>query len=524
MAIPSSAPAIHDEASEAEPAADESLSAALAQECRSAPWYLTSAAVHSLLFLLLLVWPYDLKPFIPKSPVIIEWEERQEEIVQEPVIREEEPPVILDSVPVTEPIPDLVMEDIQIDVEVMTDNDAQADEARGNPESVSLDEAVSDAPQFMPFVDGMPPGGAKNPYGRPDSPGSRAQRIRQAIHSNPRPILDSTESALRWLAEHQEADGHWDCAKYGGGPHDVAVTSLALLAFLGNGHTTRLGEHRKVVQRAVYWLEQQQDASGRIGPHRYEAGLSLMAMADAYGMSQIRGAGDPNLRRIAQRCVDWAVQAQCPAGGFDYTPASSRNDTSVFGWWIMGLKSARVAGLQVPYAAFDKALKYIQAATLAREDYGASVSYASTAETAAGVKCGGGSSRLTAVALTCLQFLGRPRSDAQVAACATQGIRDGLPTAAASDFYRWYYAALGFFQYGLGTQEWQRFSQSLFETLTKTQVQAGTVRENKGSWNYEAEHFGNRWGRVGQTALGALMLEFVYRYDDVHRKKDGARL
>jgi len=43
----------------------------------------------------------------------------------------------------------------------------------------------------------------------------------------------AVDAGLRWLAKHQEPQGNWDSAKYGGKKANVGITGLALLAFLG---------------------------------------------------------------------------------------------------------------------------------------------------------------------------------------------------------------------------------------------------------------------------------------------------
>jgi len=190
----------------------------------------------------------------------------------------------------------------------------------------------------------------------------------------------------------------------------------------------------------------------------------------------------------------------------------------------MGLKSAKVAGLNVPYEVIEKALKYMQQATTEPVDdkgYGgkSTCSYSSNGDDVKLVKRGGGSSRLTAVALTCLQFLGRPRTDPQVIATANKVIADGTVDTEGFNFYRWYYACLGLFQMGNRSEYWRKWNDPLKTVLLSNQVKEGTFKENKGSWNPETDPYGPRWGRVGQTALGALMLEVYYRYYDVHTKE-----
>jgi len=115
--------------------------------------------------------------------------------------------------------------------------------------------------------------------------------------------------------------------------------------------------------------------------------------------------------------------------------------------------------------------------------------------------------------------LGRPKDDPQVAATANKVIADGMPSVDKFDFYRWYYSALGLFQTGVRGEHWIKWNEPMKKALLTTQVRAGTVKEHKGSWNYDGDHFGSKWGRVGQTALGALMLEVYYRYHSSSNKR-----
>jgi hypothetical protein len=79
---------------------------------------------------------------------------------------------------------------------------------------------------------------------------------------------------LAWLATHQSPAGNFDveafdrqCARTAaadqppgdglGKGHDVGMTGLALLAFLGAGNTPREGKYADNVQRGVTWLPSQ---------------------------------------------------------------------------------------------------------------------------------------------------------------------------------------------------------------------------------------------------------------------------
>lgn len=484
---------------------DVTLGNALAMQLGEAPWYVSSIALHCLMFLVLLLLP-AYKDQGPTKRIII-----TTDMVEELVLPPDDPIDPVDPVQTKVPIeskvtvdtPVVTTTEVEISDHLETEDDVEFETAKGDPDNMSdLDSDFVGTPALMGIGSTGGTGGG-GPFGR--GPGGRDKKVKEG-GGDPE-TERRVEWALKWLAAHQESDGSWDCKKYGGGHHggdDVAVTSMALLAFLGAGNSRRYGKYRRTVRAATEWLVTQQQATGRIGPHRYTGGISTMAMAEAFGM------GDRTVRKEAQLAVDWACKSQNTTGGWDYAPNSGRSDTSVTGWWIMGLKSASVAGLSVPTEIKEKALDYMNNVT----SDGGNASYASTG---GALKKGGGSPRMTAVTLTCRQFLGTAKDDPRVVA-GVNSMMKHLPNAANLDFYLTYYQALGLFQTGIRTDNWERFNEAMKTMLTTTQVMKGSVLENKGSWDYEGDKYGGSWGRVGQTALGALMLEIYYRYEEARRR------
>jgi hypothetical protein len=122
-----------------------------------------------------------------------------------------------------------------------------------------------------------------------------------------------TRAALHWLAYHQEADGHWDARKYGAQyKTDTAVTALSLLAFLGLGHTEKVGDYKDNVKRAVAWLKSKQAPTGLIfdtsdeGRHYgegYPGAMATLALVEAAGMANI-----PDTRAAAQKAIDYCTE------------------------------------------------------------------------------------------------------------------------------------------------------------------------------------------------------------------------
>jgi len=477
---------------------EETLTSAIGAQFEQAPWYVSSVAVHCVLFLVLLLIPVTIddsnqrRVEIKTELLLDDIPEDDPEVI--PDIKKNDP-VVESKVELDEPV--VVIADVEISETFETEDEAETDTAKGDPDNMSsLDSDFVGTPALMGVgASGGKGGGGK--YGFRTGGGKRG-KLREG--GGGKKTESSVDWALKWLAAHQESDGRWDCKKYGGGGHggdDVAVTSMAMLAFLGAGNSTKFGRYRRNVRSGIEWLISQQNANGCIGPHRYTGGISTMAIAEAYGMSQ-----SSEIKEAAQKAVDWACQSQNADGSWDYTPNSNRSDTSVSGWWIMGLKSARVAGLNVPTGVMEKALQYIDGTT------------SDTGDAGYGAKPQGNRPRMTAVSLTCQQFLGHKRDHEKVVACAKKSIQI-LPQAENFDFYLWYYQALGFFQTGIRSEYWKAFNDPMKTSLLTTQVAAGSFNENKGSWEYDGDKYGSSWGRVGQTALGALMLEVYYRYAEV---------
>lgn len=524
----------------------ESLSSAtgsaLAQELKNTPWHVSSAAIHmAILILALILWPVIQPPsendlamtVLPPDPPL------------EPI--ETTPP---------EPTPELtptevtVETPVEVPVEVPVEMDVEMAEEQEVAEAAVMEDSVEDlaeddAPPALLGIgrrggsDGAKFNGTKGRLGRK----MRARRV----NPHARITENAVDRALRWLAMHQSVDGSWDCATFGGGQHDTAVTALALLAFLGNGNSSRFGTYRRNVAAAQGWLLRQQRADGHVGPFRYEAAIALMALCEAYGMSEEYALAAP-----VQRAVDAACRSQNPDGGWRYTPGSGlldsasavgpggkASDTSVTGWWVMGLKAAKTAKLNVPQATWSGVHRYFQAVGVtagegaggAREGLAGNAGSGSVYGAVGLYQPGGKVTPVcTSAVMCCGLFLGLGRDDPRVRGCATTLIEESLGEkcflpgartgqgAGSQNFYLWYYESLGFFQLGADDPAWLDFNPKMVHELTTTQRMDGTFAQYKGSWdcnNGHSFHGGDRWGRVGQTAVGALMLEVYYRFERV---------
>jgi hypothetical protein len=322
----------------------------------------------------------------------------------------------------------------------------------------------------------------------------------------------SVNLALDWLARHQEANGQWMAKKWDGLQVDTAVTSLALLAFLGAGHTEWDGQYSPNVRQAVAWLISKQNKEGLIfdtsdeGGHRgigYPHAIATLALSEAAGMGHLS-----RTRKAAQAAVDYCCTTQQNSdGGWRYAPASA-GDLSVSAWYIAALKSAKIARLKVPAASIEDASRFLDSVQK-MNDLGVSVfSY---------MPGGDDNPRRNMMGAFSRMALGVAPKNVEPTlnhAILRGGYPAWGPNGETSDLYFWYYGSMAAFQ--IGGQTWTKWYDSLEDALLVNQVKLG---DNEGSWA-PVGAFANEWGRAGQTAFACLSLEAPYRYVDLNRQGD----
>jgi hypothetical protein len=151
-------------------------------------------------------------------------------------------------------------------------------------------------------------------------------------------------AALNWLQREQQADGSWKGSKEIVTP---TLTALALLAYLGHGETPASARYGTNVTKAIKWLLENQEESGRFkgrDARDYTHPIAALALAEAYGMTL-----DPDVKVAAGKAIALIVKGQHPGGGFSYNlDKAARDDTSFMSWCAQALVTARMAGVTVP--------------------------------------------------------------------------------------------------------------------------------------------------------------------------------
>lgn len=341
--------------------------------------------------------------------------------------------------------------------------------------------------------------------------GARSQLA--ALHGGSPASEAAVEAGLKWLIRHQQPDGSWsfhhtyaNCDKYcqpeGAAACPTGATGLALLCFLGAGYTHQEGPYQEQLDRALQWLVREahagdlrfdssrEFAEGHTG--MYAQGICGMALCEAYGMTK-----DERLKQPAIDVIRFIIKSQdSVGGGWRYEPHEP-GDTSVVGWHVMALISARMAGLEVPDESKELAKKFLDSVY---DKSSGMFGYlnrrrASMATTAIGDLCSLYlHSTLDRVAVTrAIEMLAR------------------LKPAQQNDYAIYYISQV---LHRFGGEGWEEWNEQARDYLVARQRQDGHVI---GSWDPRGP-WGRSGGRLYSTCMNVLSLEVYYRHLPLYKE------
>ena len=320
-------------------------------------------------------------------------------------------------------------------------------------------------------------------------------------------------SGMKWLSNHQLPDGSWSfahskhleckgqCSQDGSFVScPTGATGMALLAFLGGGHTPHKGDYQRNVKRAVDFLLRTGkptptglDLRGKVIANEgmYVQGLCTIALCECAAMTK-----DPRVKKGAEGAIDFIVKAQNQAdGGWRYRPGEP-GDMSVVGWQVMALKSGYNAKLRLPSQVFKGADLFLRKAQTAG---GSQYVYDPAAEKPPSTPT------MTAVGLLCRMYLGWDRKNKKLA----EGVEylDKLKPMPNNMYYNYYATQV---MHHWGGEEWTRWNDVMREQLIRTQhpLKDGHLA---GSWDVADPH-GGAGGRLYMTCLSIMTLEVYYRH------------
>jgi hypothetical protein len=319
---------------------------------------------------------------------------------------------------------------------------------------------------------------------------------------------NAVQLGLDWLKKNQRKDGSWSLS----GPYKdgcdtenrIAATAMAMLAFQGAGNTHKKGRFKEELNRAKKWLLKQRATKGKRQGGFYEArnaffkgidnhtfytnGMATMAVCELYAMTR-----DESLKYPAQEAIDFLMRNQNPDGGWRYI-RDTESDTSVTGWIVMALQSAKMAGLRVDDEVFASIGDFLDSV---QSDYGSRYAYQTgQVDTLS----------MTAEGLLCRQYMGWPR-DHQPLLTGVTHLLDNPIDVQEPNLYYWYYATQVL--HHMEGDFWREWNVVMRKRLPARQETQGKER---GSWAPYDDRWAEYSGRLFSTCFNIYMLEVYYRH------------
>jgi hypothetical protein len=343
---------------------------------------------------------------------------------------------------------------------------------------------------------------------------------------------------LKWLADHQQADGSWPLKDYAKGIKDcncqgefekeiddspTAGTAFGILPFLGAGVTHKrapsqppeLAKYQKVVERGLVFLAKNQiigkskddKKDGYLGGSMYAHALGTIAFCEAYGLSN-----DERVKVNAQKAIKYLLTAQHEqGGGWRYEPGQP-GDMSVTGWVFLAIRSAQLTGIDVLKPPLIRAGRFVDSCAVGPSEAKNS-QYAYTPGTPASPATPA-TPAMTAAGLLTREYLGWKKDEPDLLAGA-QYLMQNLPPESGDQLgaiYYYYYATQVL--HHLEGTNFDLWNYRMREHLIRTQQKTG---HKTGSWNPEGVDYGARGGRLYATAMSLLTLQVYYRHLPMYR-------
>jgi len=346
-------------------------------------------------------------------------------------------------------------------------------------------------------VDPSPVTPANSPAGeaeaqRPMDRGASAQNAPAATEMNAESI-EAVQRGLRFLASLQNDDGSFGRGRFA---KHVGITALCGLAFMADGNLPGRGPYGEVVRKSLEFVLNHATETGLLATENshgpmYGHGFATLFLGEIFGMSP----EDGRVRDALVRAVDLIVNSQNEEGGWRYNPVPYDADVSVTICEVMGLRSARNAGIKVPRETIDRAIAYVRGC----QNGDGGFRYMSSMGTSAWPR--------TAAGVASLFYAGVYSDDSidrglqyLLAMAAPDG---GGPMSEAHYFYGHYYAVQC--MYLAGGERWSSWWPRIRDELVQRQ-------SDEGGWiDYQ-------WGSAYSTAMGLIVLQMPNRYLPIFQK------
>lgn len=313
---------------------------------------------------------------------------------------------------------------------------------------------------------------------------------------------DAVLKALRFLQANQHKNGSF------GKDKPVALTGLALLAFLGHCETPLSPEFGDTVTKAMVYLvdnnlKQKGKSSSDLKDRHwcYEHAMAMYALSESYTFCKQLGIESvvPQLKETVEAGTNWILDNQSDSGGWAYDyDTSAEGDSSIAAWHLQALKAAKAT--EIKFTKMNRAitggLRYLDDC----QDSGGGFGYRKNRKP---VGATNGHYTLTGAGTLCFQqHKGTSNSNARKGVKYMQKESKFSFATGDANFYEHYYSSQAMINHG--GDAWNAYNNLVRDELLKNQ-------KKDGSW--PAQKFtGSKADPIYFTALGTLMLEVYYRF------------
>lgn len=344
---------------------------------------------------------------------------------------------------------------------------------------------------------------------------------------------DSSEAAvlkaLRWLKRNQNTDNKTGNDGSWGQQYKVAMTGLALLAFLGHGDTHESLEFEGSIKEGLNFLATAADQSktingGCLGTTRfeYQHPIATYALCEDYALTRYAP-----LKPLCETTVSLIVKAQRPDGSWDYDyntgPGGVYNlknrpsgDSSIAAWNVQALVAAKNAGFAVP--GLEEALRR-------SNQWFHNIFYKEGPRFGYAMPDRLHSDALDGIGCLCLQLLGEPRApEIQQILPRLLNVETRFRSGNANSSYTWYYITQAMFH--AGGQWWAEWNMRLRDQIVQNQDEDGSWSSpGSTAWqdNMTANKVKGKDAKVYHTTLMCLTLEVYYRFLPTYNLAEVAR-
>lgn len=331
----------------------------------------------------------------------------------------------------------------------------------------------------------------------------RLQRLAQ--NGGTEECEEAVVAALRWLKENQNENGSWGNSK------PVAMTGLALLAYLGHCETPLSPEFGDAVTQGMAYLvdnnikQKGKSATSLQDKHWcYEHAIATYALAESYTFCKQLNIADtvPQLKEAVEGGVNWILDNQHASGAWDYSydiSSKRKGDSSIVAWQMQALKAGKSTGIKFGSmnGAIREALNYLEECQARHGGFG----YTQNKKPVGGADA---HYTLTGAGSLCFQqHKGASNSNARqgvkyISENATFNYANG------ANLYEHYYNSQAMINQG--GQAWANYNKMFRDELLKAQDKDGSWPAPGGRWS------GKHNDPVYHTTLATLMLEVYYRF------------